>query len=137
MKFLCAFLLFVTIVGCGAARTSVNSELEQFKPPVYEGTLSEIHELAYEAAKKAFPEEIDIFKKSNGKVIIERDWFWRGDTIIEVDVKPLNQNECIIEAESRPNWHRVNPSIFNVSKDELSHYLKTLKLVYDNYKIQL
>jgi len=56
--------------------------------------MDEIHIIAHAAAKNGFPEEDDIFKNENGKVTIERDWFWPGDTIIEVWVKPINEKQC-------------------------------------------
>ena len=133
MRYLCVLLLCFT-VGRSAARTSVDSDYGVLEPPKYKGALEDIHEVAYMAAKRAFPEEDSIFKKGNNKVIIERDWFWRGDTIIEVWVRQVNENECIIEAESRGNWHRLNAALFNVSEGELKHYLSTLDLEYKDFK---
>ena len=53
----------------------------------------------------------DIYKNENGNVTIERDWFWRGDTIINDWVKQISENLCIVEADSKPNWHRGNGAL--------------------------
>jgi len=133
MRYLCVLLLCLTI-GCSAAKTSIDSGRAVLKPPTYEGSLQDIHQIAYKAALRAFPEEDDIYREDNGKVVIERDWFWRGDTIIEVWVKKVNETECVIEAESKGNWHRGNAALFNVSEGELKHYMSAIQLEYEDFK---
>jgi len=128
-----SILMLCILIGCSTASTSVDSKKEALKSHTYDGSMDEIHEIAYAAAKKAFPEEDDIFKNENGKVTIERDWFWRGDTIIEVWVKPINEKQCAIEAKSRGNWHRGNGALINVSEGELVHYMSTLEAEYEDY----
>jgi hypothetical protein len=127
-----AILFLILFVGCTGAKTSMKADDPFLKPLTLKGTPEEIHELTYEAAKKAFPEEDAIFKHPDNKVVIERDWFWRGDTIIEVFTKKLNDQECVVSAESRGNWHRGNAPIFDMSTDELKYYMKILKEEYEN-----
>ena len=133
---LLSILMLCFLFGCSTASTSLNSHNETLKTPTYLGTVNEVQEIAFAAAKRAFPEEDTIYKGDNGKVTIERDWFWRGDTIIEVWVKKLDKKVCIVEAESRPNWHRGNGTLINVSTGELEHYMSTLDLEYKDYCIK-
>ena len=132
MKYL-SIMILCLFIGCSTASTSVNPHNVELKSPTYEGSIEEIHGIAYAAAKRAFPEEDDIFKNENGNVTIERDWFWRGDTIIEIWVKQISENLCIVEADSKPNWHRGNGTLLNVSSDELVNYLTALDLEYEDY----
>ena len=132
MKYL-SILILCFLIGCSTASTSMNSKKEALKPHTYAGTVDEIQNIAFAAAKRAFPEEDAIYKNEDGKITIERDWFWRGDTIIEIWVKKADDQQCVIEAESKGNWHRGNAALVNVSEGELVHYMSTLELEYEDF----
>lgn len=132
MKKIFIVALFV-LIGCSHAKTSMEMTDLDLQPQTLKGPIEDIYEVAFRAAKRAFPEEDDIRKGENWKIVIERDWFWRGDTIIEVLVQPISENECFITAESRVNWHRGNATMLDVSKDELRYYITALKEEYAEY----
>lgn len=127
MRFFLVFLLLFTMGCTNAVKTSIDSSDLLLKPTVCKGSAAEIHEVAFVAARKAFPDEDGIIKGSERNVRIERDFFWHGDTVIEIWVKPINDNECVLEAEHKSNWHRGNGAIGNLSDGELKHYLSTFK----------
>ncbi len=84
-----------------------------------------------------FPLE-NIKIENNNKVIILREWLWRGDTLITVLIEQGQTDDCIINAESKVSWHRLNPSGLDVSKGEIAHYFNFLdqehKLYLNNKK---
>jgi hypothetical protein len=133
MKKLMAFV-FVLLIGCTHAVTSTKSEAPYLQPQTLKGPIEDIYEVAFRAAKRAFPEEEDIRKGDDWKVIIERDWFWRGDTVITVTVNKVSEEECIISVESKASWHRMNPCIAGVAQDELEYYGKALEEEYAEFK---
>ena len=126
-----AFLLFV---GCTHASTTTRANDPHLKPQLLIGPVEEIYEVAFKAAERAFPDATNIRKAGNWNVIIERDWFWRGDTIITVSVNEVEKYECIVTVESKVNWHRLNPCPFDVAIGELKYYGKALEEEYAEYR---
>jgi len=132
MKNFIVLALFV-LIGCSHAKTSMEMTDPNLRPQTLKGPVEDIYEIAFRAAKRAFPEEDDIRKGDNWRIVIERDWFWRGDTIIEVLVHPISENECFITAESRVNWRRGNATMLDVSEDEIRYYISALREEYAEY----
>jgi hypothetical protein len=127
-------LVFLLFIGCTHASTSTKANDPYLKPQLLIGPVEKIYEIAFRAAKKAFPAATNIRKAEGWKVIIERDWFWRGDTIITVTVNEVEKYECIVTVESKVNWHRLNPSPFDVAMDELKYFGKALEEEYAHYR---
>jgi hypothetical protein len=132
MKNLIALVLLL-FIGCTHASTSTRAKDPHLKPQLLIGPIEEIYEVAFNAAKKAFPDATKIRRAEGRKVIIERDWFWRGDTIITVSVNEVEKYECMVTVESKVNWHRLNPCPFDVAMDELRYYGKALEKEYAEY----
>jgi hypothetical protein len=133
MKNLMALVLLL-FIGCTHASTSTRANDPYLKPRLLIGPIEKIYEVAFKAAKRAFPDATNVRKAEGWKVIIERDWFWRGDTKIIVSVHEVEKYECIVTAESKVNWHRLNPSPFDVATDELKYYGKALEKEYAEYR---
>lgn len=132
-KFL--LLILLILAGCASyAKTSVNTHYPNLQPQVLNGTIEEIYEIAFNAAKKAFPEEPDIWKEDDWKIFIERKWFWRGDTLIKVKIKDIDGGKCLVEVESRGIRKRMNQAIFDsISEGEIKYYISILKEEYEEY----
>jgi hypothetical protein len=133
MKNLMALVLLL-LIGCTHASTSTRADDPYLKPKLLIGPIEKIYEVAFKAGKRAFPDATNIRKAEGWKVIIERDWFWRGDTIITVSVNEVEKYECIVTAKSKVNWHRLNPSPFDVARDELKYYGEALEKEYAKYR---
>lgn len=127
-------LVFLLLIGCTHASTSTRADDPHLQPQLLIGPLVEIYEVAFKAAERAFPDATNIRKAEGRKVIIERDWFWRGDTIITVSVNEIEKYECMVTVESKVNWHRLNPCPFDVAMDELKYYGKALEEEYAEYR---
>lgn len=136
---ICKYVLVLALVifsGCVHYQTINDSTNINLRPRVLKGPLNEIQQVAYEAAKKAFPDETENIKvEDNNKVIILREWFWRGDTIIKILIDKSLNNEFILNVESMSSSHRLNPSmgIGSVAKKEIQHYLNYLDEEYKLY----
>lgn len=127
-------VVLIFFSGCAHYQTVPNSPEPSLQPRILKGPINEIQSIAYEAAKKAFPDEIGkISIDDNGKISILREWFWRGDTLITVSIEEKQTDEFIINAESKPSWHRANPTLLSVSKDEIAHYFNLLDQEYASY----
>ncbi len=127
-----AILIFLS--GCTHSQTALNSSEPSLQPRILKGSKNEIQSIAYEAAKKAFPDEIGkISIDDSGKIKILREWVWRGDTLITVSIEEKQTDEFIVNAESKASWRRVNPTMLDVSKDEIAYYLNVLDQEYASY----
>jgi hypothetical protein len=126
----CKYVLILALAffsGCAHYQTINDSPESNLRPRLLKGPINEIQLVAYEAAKKAFPDETENIKiEDNNKVVILRKWFWRGDTLITVLIEKGQMDECIINAESKASWHRLNPSGLDISKSEIAHYFNVL-----------
>jgi hypothetical protein len=127
-----AVLIFLS--ACTHYKTGLNSSEPSLQPRILKGPTNEIQSIVYEAARKAFPDEINnISIGDNGKISILREWFWRGDTLITVFIEEKQTNEFIINAESKASWHRGNATLLDLSKDEIAYYFKVLDQEYASY----
>lgn len=133
-KYLFIFV-FVFFSGCAHYQTNIDSSDFSLRPRVLKGPINEIQSVAYEAAKKAFPDETGNIKiDSNNKIVILREWFWRGDTIITISIEEPQTNECVINAESKASHHRLNATLsFDVARKEMVYYLSVLDEEYKLY----
>jgi hypothetical protein len=85
-------LVFLLLIGCTNASTSTRAADPHHRPKLLIGPIEKIYEIAFKAAKRAFPDATNIGRAEGWKVLIERDWFWRGDTIITVTVKEVEKH---------------------------------------------
>lgn len=133
-KYLFIFVL-VFFSGCAHYQTNIDSPDFSLRPRVLKGPINEIQSVAHEAAKKAFPNETGNIKiEGNNKIVILREWFWRGDTVITVSIEEPQPNECIINAESKASHRRLNATLsFDAARRELAHYLSILDEEYKLY----
>jgi hypothetical protein len=131
LLFLMALLVFM---GCTHGTTLTQATDPDLQPQTLQGPLEELYEVAFAAAKKAFPDEIYIRSDDVPKIVIQRDWFWRGDTKVEVLLQPISDNEYFVTVKSWASWHRLNATMLDVSEDEVRHYIRTLKEEYAEYK---
>ena len=126
--------VLIILSSCTHYQTTNNSLEPSLQPRILKGPINEIQSIAYEAAKKAFPDETgNISIDDNRKISILREWFWRGDTLITVSIEEKQTDEFIINAESKASWHRLNPSALSVSKGEIADYFNALDQVYESY----
>lgn len=136
MNYFRVMLVFVLmfLVGCAHYRASLDTSEPALKPRILKGPVNEIQVVVYEAAKRAFPDEVSNIKVDDNKNIsILREWFWRGDTLIKVEIEKRNVDEYIINAESNSSWHRLNGTALDVSKTEIADYFNALDQEYRLY----
>jgi hypothetical protein len=127
-----AVVIFLS--GCTHYQTTQDSPEPSLQPRILKGSETEIQSIAYEAAKRAFPDEIgNISVDGSKKISIMREWFWRGDTLITVSIEKKQTDEFIINAESKASWHRMNPSALSVARGEIADYFKSLDQEYASY----
>lgn len=129
-------LALVFFSGCAHYQTANDSTDANLRPRILKGPLHEIQLVAYEAAKKAFPDETkNISIKGTNQVIILREWFWRGDTMISISIEKSKEDNCIINAESKASHHRLNAALISsdAAKNEIAHYFIYLDQEYELY----
>jgi hypothetical protein len=130
MKKIIIVLLFA--FGCSQYQSTANAPEPSLRSRELRGPFVEISKLVYEATKKAYPDEIQNIKiEGKRKVILLREWFWRGDTVITITIGNGPDASYIISAESKPSWHRLNPTELNVSKKEVADYFTALDELYE------
>lgn len=134
----CKYVLILALIffgGCAHYQTMNDSPDANLRPRILKGPLHEIQLVAYEAAKKAFPDETANIKiEDNNKVIILREWFWRGDTIVTVLIETSQKDKCIVNVESRASNHRLNATLLDDEpKREIAHYLNVFDQEHNLY----
>ena len=121
--------LICLLAGCAHAKSALEAEDPTMKTRILAGTQKEIFDIAYRAAVKAFPEaEIS---KSEGKIFILREWFWRGDTIISVSIIEHGDNQYLVDVESKGSMKRGNPTLLIEADREVRLYNEALDAEYE------
>lgn len=134
-RFILLFIVLLTMsVGCAHYKTTDNINKPACQPRLVKGSLPEVKSVVTDAAQMAFPDETkNIGVDEKGNTTILREWFWRGDTLITVFMENKGDDEFIINVESKASWHRLNPSGFDVSEQEVADFYEALDRVYESY----
>jgi hypothetical protein len=133
MKKLIVIAWVLILTGCGARyiRTDLAYDDPDMQPQVLKGSYREVFDIACAAGKRVFPDTDDITcGEEPPNVVIVRNWFFRGDTIVSVWITKTDEGGYLVEAESRKSWHRINPSPYRVCEDEVKWYIEALKTEY-------
>ncbi len=93
------FLFILLLSACASVKTSVSPSSE-LQPVTINGTQEQVMDLAYETAKKTFPGE-PCEKDDTAKIIkINRNWLWRGDTLMTISPTLVSNDNWLVHVAS-------------------------------------
>ena len=118
-------LLWVFLLSsCSAAQTSV-APSSPLRPVILTGTHWQATYLAFETAKKTFPDDKCEKDDEEGVIRIHRDSFFRGNTLITIRFQRINDNNWFVNVSSEGVG--MNQPLVNRSVAETEYYLKALE----------
>ncbi len=130
LKLWSLLLLMLFLSACSSAKTSTLPS-STLQPVAMQGTKAEVVNLAFETAKKAFPEGKQESDERAGIIKIIRGSFWSGRTLIVISCEQQKEDNWLVHAESAGTG--LNQPLGNRSNAEVTFYLNALKNQYSLY----
>ena len=124
-----SFLLLVMLLSsCSSAKTST-IQSPALQPVAIEGTKAEIVNLAFESAKKSFPDGQYEMDNLAGIMTITRGTFFGGHTLITITCEQQKENSWLVHANSKGIG--FNKPVGDRSSAEREFYLNVLRYEYN------
>lgn len=130
-----AVIILLFLGGCSYYHSNMSPDDPRLNPRVLKGSFSEVQSVAYKAAQRAFPYELEKIKiEAVNKICVYREWVWRGDTLVTIIIEEQDKNEYIINVESKSSWHKGNATSLNLCEEEVAEYFSALDQEYELFQ---